>query len=224
VNARRPRDEIAVVWHYATAAVAGLAMATQLVNNIVEAPGRGFAPDPDAYGSALQRAITYLSFFTTQSNILILIGALALARRPQRSETWVAWVRLSGLVGITITFVVNLVVLRPITADLYSGIWVATDFLLHYLTPALAVVGWLLFGPRPRFGHRALARFLLWPGAWLAYTFVRGAIIDWYPYPFLDVSKLGYVQAFATTAVVLIIGLGLALAFIALDRRLAAPP
>ncbi len=208
----------------ATAAVTAIALVVQLVNNILETPGRGFAPDLDAYGSALQRTVTWSSFFTTQSNMLVLLAAVLLAVLPGRTEQWVSWVRLSGLVGITITFVVNLLVLRPITADLYSGIWVLTDFSLHYLTPAMCVSGWVLFGPRPRMSTKVFKLFLVWPAIWLAYTFARGAIIGWYPYPFLDVTELGYAQVLLATACVLAIGLAVARAFVSLDARLAARP
>ena len=36
------------------------------------------------------------------------------------------------------------------------------------------------------------ARWLAFPFLWLSYTLVRGEAEDWYPYPFVDVSKLGY--------------------------------
>jgi hypothetical protein len=33
--------------------------------------------------------------------------------------------------------------------------------------------------------------WLAYPAAWLGYTLIRGASVDWYPYPFVDVSQLG---------------------------------
>lgn len=219
---RSDRTRPARLWHLATAVVAGFALGVQLFSNIVEAPGRGFAPDPDAYGSPLQRTITWLSFFTTQSNILVLVAAVLLAAQTRPFDSRMALLRLSRLVGISITFVVNLVVLRPITADLYSGIWVVTDFLLHYLTPVMAVGGWLWFEPRPSMRWRTFQGFLIWPSVWLAYTFVRGAMIGWYPYPFLDAGQLGYPKALTATAVVLLVGVAAAAGFVALDRGLAA--
>jgi hypothetical protein len=42
-----------------------------------------------------------------------------------------------------------------------------------------------------------LAQSLIVPIVWVAYTLIHGAIISWYPYPFLNVMTLGY----ATVAV-----------------------
>ena len=72
---------------------------------------------------------------------------------------------------------------------------------LHVLLPLLAtdlripivvVVDWLVDPARHRLPLWVAAAWLAYPGAYLAYTLVRGAIVDWYPYPFVDVSELGY--------------------------------
>ena len=54
------------------------------------------------------------------------------------------------------------------------------------------VVGWLLFGPRPRIERRTILRALIWPVAWIGYIMVYGRITKWYPYPFVDASTHGY--------------------------------
>jgi hypothetical protein len=33
---------------------------------------------------------------------------------------------------------------------------------------------------------------VLYPFCWLVFTLIRGAVISWYPYPFIDVTQLGY--------------------------------
>jgi hypothetical protein len=58
--------------------------------------------------------------------------------------------------------------------------------------PVGAVLGWLVFGPRPRADRRSVAWSLLVPLTWLAYTMLRGAVTGRYPYGFLDVGDLGY--------------------------------
>src|SRR6266571_1200941 len=35
---------------------------------------------------------------------------------------------------------------------------------------------------------------LLFPVCWLIFTLIRGAVIGWYPYPFIDVTRLGYAK------------------------------
>src|SRR2546423_843986 len=67
----------------------------------------------------------------------------------------------------------------------------STNAVVHYVMPIGIVLGWLLFGPRPRIDLRVVGWALAWPVAWLGYTLVRGAIWHWYPYPFLDVPTHG---------------------------------
>ncbi len=59
------------------------------------------------------------------------------------------------------------------------------------VVPALAVVGWAAYGPRPRITRRVVALALVWPVGWLAWTLVVGALVGWYPYPFLDPREDG---------------------------------
>ncbi len=90
--------------------------------------------------------------------------------------------------------------------------------------PTLAVIGWLLFGPRPRITLRIALLGLIWPVAWLVGTLLVGAATGWYPYPFLDVGARG-------AGPVAVASLLVALAFFAIsglfwtgDRRLPPRP
>jgi hypothetical protein len=40
---------------------------------------------------------------------------------------------------------------------------------------------------------------------WIAYTFIRGALVGWYPYPFLDVEEIGSWASIRNTAFVLVV-------------------
>jgi hypothetical protein len=125
-----------------------------------------------------------VSYFTIQSNLLVAIVTAQLARDPLRDGP--AWrvLRLAAVAGITLTGVVHFLLLRPLL-DLDGADWVA-DKLLHMVVPVLAVVGWALFGPRPRIERREIRLTLIWPLAWLAWTLAIGGTTGWYPYPFLD--------------------------------------
>jgi hypothetical protein len=63
---------------------------------------------------------------------------------------------------------------------------------------------------------------MIWPLAWLVYTFVRGALTGWYPYPFLDVDLIGFGDSVRNCAVILVIALGIAALLTILDKRLPA--
>jgi hypothetical protein len=168
------------LWHGLTAVVAIVALVLQLV--LVIRGGRVLdETEQPGLGIRLGRLVSY---FTIQSNLLVAIVTAQLARDPLRDGP--AWrvVRLAAVAGITLTGVVHFLLLRPLL-DLDGADWVA-DKLLHMVVPVLAVVGWALFGPRPRIERREIRLTLIWPLAWLAWTLVIGGTTGWYPYPFLD--------------------------------------
>jgi hypothetical protein len=206
------------LWHTLTAGVAAAALLLQLV--LVIRGGHVLA-ETDPPGLALRLA-RFVSYFTIQSNLLVLAGTALLARRPDRDEPWFRALRLAGVVGITVTGVVHFLLLRPLL-DLAGWDW-AADKLLHMVVPVLAVVGWAVFGPRPRTDGTAIRRAFAWPVAWLAWTLAVGAISGWFPYPFLDFDAEGWGHVLLVSAGVT----GFAAALFALvayaDRRLPPAP
>lgn len=168
------------VWHAMTAAVAITALALQLV--LVIQGGRVL--DETDQPELAVRLARFVAYFTVQSNLLVAVTTVQLARRPDRDGS--AWraLRLAAVVGITVTGVVHFVLLRPLL-DLDGADYVA-DKLLHMAVPVVAVLGWALFGPRPRIDAPAVRLALCWPLAWLAVTLTVGSVSGWYPYPFLD--------------------------------------
>jgi hypothetical protein len=167
-------------WHAVTAVVAIAALVLQLV--LVIQGGRVLdETDQPALGVRLARFVAY---FTVQSNVLVALTAVQLARDPRRDGTTWRAVRLAAVIGITVTGVVHFLLLRPLL-DLHGADYVA-DKLLHMAVPVLAVVGWAAFGPRPRIDGRAVRLALCWPLVWLALTLLVGGVSGWYPYPFLD--------------------------------------
>ena len=92
------------------------------------------------------------------------------------------------------------------------------------VVPVLAVVGWLVAGPRPRAPWRDALLALGWPVAWLAWTLVVGGLTGWYPYPFLDVGQEGAGAVAVTCLGVTALFLALVAVVVGLDRRLAPVP
>ncbi len=170
----------------------------------------------------LTRLGRLVSYFTIQSNLLVAVTAVQLARDPLRDGRWWRPVRAAALVGITVTGLVHFTLLRPLL-DLHGASW-AADKLLHMVVPVLAVVGWLLAGPRPRAPWRDALTALVWPVAWLVWTLVVGAVSGWYPYPFLDVGAKGAGSVAVTCVGVTVLFLALAGVLSWLDRRMPPAP
>jgi hypothetical protein len=157
------------------AAVVVAAIVTQLVNQL-------------DVGASL---VNFFSFFTIQSNIIgaVAVGVAALAGPAARGSVW-----LSQLRGAATQY---LGVSGMIFSQLLSGADVQTPLpwvnsVLHYIFPLFIVVDWLVDrSVRPLSLRQGLV-FLAYPIAYLAYCLIRGPIVDWYPYPFLDPRTNGY--------------------------------
>jgi len=141
-----------------------------------------------------------------------------------------AWrvLRLDALLSITITGIVFITVLSDLVAHhSTASVWTNAGF--HYVSPVAAVLGWILFGPRPRITWSVVAWAFVWPVLWTGYTLAHGAFSGWYPYPFLDVAKLGYALALRNVGVVLLIAVVAAISFKLFDPLIlkagrSAPP
>jgi hypothetical protein len=176
------------------------------------------AKNPGHFHSGVERGFNAFAFFTIQSNLIVGGTTLLLAIRLDRTSTVFGTFRLIGLVAITVTGVVYHVALARIF-DL-DGIDQLGNQLVHTVVPLLAVLGWLIFGPRGLTSRRVAWLSLLFPAAWMAFTLIRGAVIHWYPYPFIDVSVIGYGKAILNAFWVALLLLGLAAGATALDSRL----
>jgi len=168
------------------------------------------------------RLVRLFSYFTIQSNLLVLATSVTLVLSSHRDGRVWRVLRLDALLGITVTGLVYWALLAP-TVHL-QGAGLLTGLGFHLVSPVLTLVVWLLFGPRPRVSWSTVGWAFVWPVAWIAYTFAHGAVTGWYPYAFLDVNVLGYPPALLSTAVVLLVGAALLLLFRWLDRRLPARP
>ncbi len=202
----QPEDVPARAWHAAAALVSGSALTSQLV---------------DVLGArdASTAVVRFGSFFTVQSNLLLLAVSVLLVLDPRRDGRLFRVLRANALIGITCTAVVYNGVLNP--GGGRDGL-ALTDALLHGVAPLLAVVGWAVFGPRPRVDRLTQVASLVWPALFLGWTLVHGAVSGWWPYAFLDADDLGLAGALRSALVVGVLLLGLTALLGLLDRRLPA--
>lgn len=157
-------------------------------------------------------------FFTIQSNLLVAVTSILLLIRSDRTSAAFWAFRLAGLVAITVTLVVfHLVLSRLYEFDGWSAV---ANQLIHTIAPLLAIAAWVVAGPRGRATPRIALLALLPAGAWLVFMLVRGELIDFYPYPFVDVGDLGYPRTLLNAVLVGLLFYGLARAATWLDMRL----
>ena len=150
------------------------------------------------------------SYFTNLSNIFaacVLLGGAWIGPRSGLSK-FIDVFRAMAAINMTVVGVVFTLLLRG--ADLGSLLpWV--NFVVHYLMPCVVVFDWILLPPRTRLVTRDLLLCLIFPGVYLSYVLIRGSIVGWYPYPFLNPTNVGgyggvTVYAIGVTAVFVVGG------------------
>jgi hypothetical protein len=179
----------------------------------------------DAHGghfpTTWERVLNVFAFFTIQSNVIVGVTTLLLALDLGRTSTAFRVLRLTGVVAISVTFLVFHVALSRLL-DLET--WAqAANQLQHTVVPVMAVVGWCTFGPRQLASARVAKLTVVFPLAYMLFTVVRGPLAsDWYPYPFADVDALGYVRVAVNAVWIALLFVGIAAGATTLDKKLAS--
>lgn len=163
---------------------------------------------PGVAGTMAERLTRLFSYFTIQSNLIVGVTSAMLAARPARDGRVFRIARLDGLLCIAVTGIVYHLVLSGLNDLTPAG--ALSNLLLHTTVPVGALLAWVLVGPRPRIDTTTVWWSVAYPLVWIAYTFTRGAVVGWYPYPFLDVGQIGYGTALVNTAIVAVVFLVLA--------------
>ena len=131
--------------------------------------------------------------FTVLSNVFVAGVMLANVAPRSRPLTYEPELRGSAVVAVVAAGLLHAMLLGGLPAA--SG--QVVNVLLHQVVPALAVLEWLIV-PSQR-SPRWWATFagLLFPSLFFVYTLIRGAIVGWYPYDFVDPTVGGYGRLFA---------------------------
>jgi hypothetical protein len=204
------KQTLARTWFAVTALVALIGLITQIQVTANITTGH--------FPTLTGRLFNLVCYFTIQSNIIVLVTCALLAANLDRHSTVFRVFRLAGVLGIAVTGVVFHTVLAGLNE--LEGAAAFADLMLHTLSPLLCVVGWLAFGPRGGIDTRVIGFAALFPVLWLVFTLIRGPIVDYYPYPFLDVGLHGYGTVLLNSLVVAVLFLGLAFGARAVDRVL----
>ncbi len=205
------RDSLARIGFGATAAIAffGLLLAAIMAY-----------PQTDGFFSeGWKRALNTLAFFTNESNLIVAITCVLLALNLDRRSTVFRAARFCGLVAITVTGVgYHWLLSETHHPEGWVSVW---NIVLHYLVPIMAASGFLLFGPRGLFSAQLITYVLGFIAAWGAFTLIRGSIVDWYPYPFVDVIEHGYGRVVVNAVGLTILCAAVGLLYVFLDRALS---
>ena len=167
-----------------------------------------------------ERVLIYFSYFTILTNMLVMAVSLAIARQRGPFHRWAAKPATRTMVSLHITMVA---VIYQLLLAKYAhltplGWW--GNLLVHQIVPGMWLTGWAVFLPHGGIGRHAPWRWLAYPLAYGGWTLVHGALDGWYPYPFLNVTKLGLAMALRNMALMALFFVALGFAFRWMDGAL----
>jgi hypothetical protein len=169
--------------------------------------------DDDSFGN-------WFSKFTVQVNTyagLILLGGALLGAGFLATKRWES-LRGAAVVYLVITFFVYGFLIRefdnPFTTTRH---W--THTVLHQVMPVAIVIDLFLRPFLDRIDWRKALVWTIYPAIYFAYSLVRGPMVDWYPYDFINPNEVGGYDGVAFESVRILAGfIGVSLLVIALSR------
>jgi uncharacterized protein YacL len=148
----------------------------------------------------------FFSFFTIESNIfaviVLILSALALAygKHSKRLDM----LRSANTLNIIVVGLVFTLLLSGIKDAEFTAVpWDNT--VLHYIMPIVIALDWFIDLPKVRIAFKQALVWMVFPVVYVVYSLIRGRIVGWYPYPFVNPSQHGYAGV-AITSIVIALG------------------
>jgi hypothetical protein len=169
--------------------------------------------------STTEAVVRFFSFFTILTNLFVAAGytfpLLAPASAPGRYFAS-ASARGSAAVYIVVVGAVYTLLL----SQLYHphGWAKFADVLVHDVAPVFYIIYWFIFASKEDLRWKDSILWLGYPLGYLVWTLLRGALVSSYPYPFMDVTTLGYKRMLFNAVILTVIFLALGFIVILIAR------
>lgn len=167
----------------------------------------------------------YFSFFTIQTSLIAVVVLTVGAQFAWTGRHETRVLNIVRLSSVTFTVVVTLVynlLLRGLPADAADAgyVWpVLPNEILHVWAAIFMLIDWMLSSRRINLRVRTIFWVLVFPLAWLVYSIIRGLIVGWWPYWFINPNEPAGIQGMLTYIVgIMLFLLTVAIGLIGLQR------
>jgi hypothetical protein len=165
--------------------------------------------------------VSFFSYFTVLTNTLVAtVLTCEWTSRESAARRWFLqpWVSSAIVVSIAVVGLAYSLLLRHLWHP--EGWQFLADELMHDIMPLLFLGYWWFCVPKGTLRLRHIALWLIYPLVYFVSVLWRGHVLAVYPYPFVDVDKLGYPQVFLNAGGLLVGFVVIAVSLTALDRQL----
>lgn len=143
----------------------------------------------------------FFSYYTILTNLLVACCFTTLVcNRVQAKQRFLADPRVLAATAVYIAIVgaVYNIILRNLWVP--QGLQLVVDELLHSVNPLYYLVFWVVYTPKAGLKWKYVFPWLIYPLVYFLFILIRGAISGFYPYPFIDVTELGWNRVLLNTA------------------------
>ncbi|MEI7472106.1 MAG: Pr6Pr family membrane protein [Ferruginibacter sp.] len=171
--------------------------------------------------SATETVIRFFSYFTILTNLLVAICCTLIVLNIHSFFT-----RNNVLSAVAVYIIIVGLIYNAILRKLWTptGLQLIVDNLLHLVVPILFLLYWILVVNKTTLKWKNIFPWLLYPLVYLIFILLRGAAADYYPYPFIDVVKLGYAKALQNSGFVTIAFITISLLIIGYGKLVGKNP
>ena len=171
----------------------------------------GFSALVTEIATSVERGVfnpaNFFSFFTVQVNILVFItfvlSALVLAGGKQRR--WLDVLRSITTVYILVVGIGFAILLSGLENVALTAVpWDNT--VLHYIIPVAVLIDFIIDRPKKKISFKTGLLWIAFPILYVLYSLIRGALVGWYPYPFLNPELKGFGAVAVTVAGLVVLG------------------
>jgi hypothetical protein len=137
----------------------------------------------------------YFSYFTIQTSLIAIVTLGVAGWFAWNGQTETRLLNIVRLSTVTFTVVVTLVynlLLRGLADDPADGgyVWpVLPNEILHVWAAIFMLIDWMLSSRRINLRIRTIFWVLVFPLTWLVYSIIRGLIVNWWPYWFINPNE-----------------------------------
>ncbi len=167
--------------------------------------------------SVAETVFRFFSFFTVLSNIAVSLCFTGFFMKGKWKTFFTsASTHTAVTVYIMVVGIVYNLVLRSIWHPVGFQKWV--DELLHSVIPLVMLLFWIVYVNKSSLQWKNAFSWMIFPFAYIGYLAIRGAASGFYPYPFVNVTELGYPTVLMNGSILVLVFMLLSLVLIGVAK------
>lgn len=149
--------------------------------------------------------IRFFSYFTILTNLLVVLYFTS--RISIFQKTFIRKLSNSGTITALTSFILIVGLVYQI---ILRNTWQPTGFqkiideLLHSVIPLFTLIYWFSFTDLKDYKIKNIKIWFWYPIAYFIYIIIRGYFSNFYPYPFINVTEIGLIQACINSLIITI--------------------